>query len=223
MTTEGPAQPKKTARRLIAAAVLAVVVVAIAASLYLYNAGSSTAAGCGPLPAAAKAVDAAAAGPLAAVQGTGKGRSYADLPFQDASGKPLTLADFEGKTLLVNFWASWCIPCRAEMPALDTLAQKLDGPDFMVLPINLDVGSSGIDKAKAFLASDNIKTLPLYADPTLAALDRLKDSAVSLGLPTSLLLDRKACEVAVLQGPAAWDSTQGKGVIEALIAASPKG
>jgi hypothetical protein len=102
------------------------------------------------------------------------------------------------------------------MPALAALAKKYDGPDFMVLPINLDIGDGGIDKAKAFLASDNITGLPLYADPSLKTLDRLKDNAVALGLPASLLLDRKACEVAVLQGPAKWDSPDGENVIKAL-------
>ena len=102
------------------------------------------------------------------------------------------------------------------MPALAALAKKLDGPDFMVLPINLDIGDSGIGKAKAFLASEHITNLPLYADPTLKALSRLKQDAASLGLPTTLLLDRKACEVGVLQGPAQWDSPDGENVVKAL-------
>lgn len=206
--------PRKGPRR-YAAAVLVVAALAIAGGLWLSNNGSR-AAGCAPLPEAAAAIDRVAVGQLAAVQPTGKGRSYADLPFTDENGKPLTLADFAGKTLLVNFWASWCIPCRAEMPALAALARKFDGPDFMVLPINLDIGEEGLRKARAFLASDKIEGLPLYADPSLKALDRLKDNAVALGLPASLLLDRKACEVAVLQGPAEWDSPDGENVIRAL-------
>jgi len=168
------------------------------------------------MPDAAASIDKAAVGELAALQATGKGRGYADLPFEDASGKPMTLKDFAGKTLLVNFWASWCIPCRAEMPALDTLAKTLDGPDFMVLPINLDVGDGGVDKAKAFLKQAGVQNLPLYADPSLKTLDRLKQNAVALGLPATLLLDRKACEIAVLQGPAKWDSADGQNVVKAL-------
>jgi thiol-disulfide isomerase/thioredoxin len=216
MTERDPAKSRIRSPRLLAAGALVVAALAITATLWLGNAGPSGAAGCAPMPAAAAAIDQAATGELAAVQPTGKGRGYADLAFQDANGKPVTLKDFAGKTLLVNFWASWCIPCRAEMPSLDALAKKLDGPDFMVLPINLDIGEAGIEKAKAFLSSDNITNLPLYADPSLKALDRLKDNAVALGLPASLLLDRKACEVAVLQGPAKWDSPEGLKVIEAL-------
>jgi thiol-disulfide isomerase/thioredoxin len=215
MTEPEPAKPPSRAPRLIAIGAVAVAGLAIAGSLMLGNPGPSSAAGCTPSPAGVAAVDKAAVGELAALQ-PGKGKSYADLPFTDEHGKPLTLADFSGKTLLVNFWASWCIPCRAEMPALAAVAKQFDGPDFMVLPINLDIGESGLDKARAFLASENIEGLPLYADPSLKTLDRLKDDAVALGLPATLLLDRKACAVAVLQGPAAWDSPDGANVIKAL-------
>jgi thiol-disulfide isomerase/thioredoxin len=218
MTDEQPAKPRKITPPLYAMGALVVAGLAIVATLWLSNTGPSAALGCAPLPEAAAAIDKVAVGELAAVQATGKGRSYADLAFQDANGKPMTLKDFAGKTLLVNFWASWCIPCRAEMPALDALAKAKNGPDFMVLPINLDLGESGIEKAKAFLASDHITNLPLYADPSLKALSRLKDSAVALGLPASLLLDRQACEVAVLQGPAKWDGPDGLNVIDALAA-----
>jgi thiol-disulfide isomerase/thioredoxin len=217
MTTEqAPAKPRNPKSWWIAAGTLAVAGVAITATLWLSNGGSSTASGCAPLPEAAAAIDKVAVGALAAVQPTGKGRSYADLAFEDANGKPMTLKDFGGKTLLVNFWASWCIPCRAEMPALDALAKKFNGPDFMVLPVNLDIGDAGPDKARAFLKEAGITDLPLFADPTLKALDRLKEGAVALGLPTTLLLDRKACEVGVLQGPAKWDSPDGENVIKAL-------
>jgi thiol-disulfide isomerase/thioredoxin len=216
MTEQEPEKPKRKTPRLYAAAALVVVALAITATIWLSNAGSSSASGCAPLPQAAAALDKVAVGQLAAVQATGKGRGYADLPFEDASGKALTLKDFSGKALLVNFWASWCVPCRAEMPALSALARKFDGPDFMVLPINLDVGDGGIDKARAFLASEHITNLPLYVDPTLKALNRLKQESVALGLPATLLLDRKACEVGVLEGPAQWDSPDGENVVKAL-------
>jgi thiol-disulfide isomerase/thioredoxin len=216
MTDQQSEKPANKRSRLYAAAALVVVALAITATLLLSNAGPSGASGCAPMPAAAAAIDKAAAGQLAAVKPTATGRGYADLPFEDTAGKALTLKDFAGKTLLVNFWASWCVPCRAEMPALAALAKKLDGPDFMVLPINLDIGPDGKDKAKAFLASANITDLPIYVDPTLKTLDRLKDNAVALGLPATLLLDRKACEVGVLQGPAQWDSADGENVVKAL-------
>jgi len=200
----------------LAGGVLVVAALAITATLWLSNPGPSTASGCDPMPAAAAALDKAAGGGLAALQPTGKGRGYADLAIKSPNGKDVTLKDFAGKTLLVNFWASWCVPCRAEMPALAALAKKYDGPDFMVLPVNLDIGDGGADKARAFLAEAKADSLPLYADPSLKSFDRLKTSAVSLGLPTTLLLDRKACELAVLQGPAEWDGSDGGKVVEAL-------
>lgn len=189
---------------------------AIASVLTLSNAG-----GAGACPAqaeAAKAIGDAAQGELAALNGTGGGRGYADMPFTDAAGKALTIADFAGQALLVNFWASWCVPCREEMPALNTLAAKYNSAEFQVLPINLDIGDGGVDKAKAFLAEGNWPNLPLYADASFAAFERLKAQAVSIGLPTTLVLDEKGCELGVLQGPAQWDSPDGERVIEALLA-----
>jgi thiol-disulfide isomerase/thioredoxin len=204
-----------TPSRLVLAA-LVIAALAIAITFWVGNAGSPRAADCLPQPEAAKKVDAAATGQLAALNGTGTGRGYAAMTFTDSAGKPVSIKDFAGKTLLVNFWASWCIPCRAEMPALDKLAAQLNGPDFMVLPINLDIGAGGLDKARKFLADGGWANLPLYADSTFEAFKRLQTEAVAVGLPSSLLLDRKGCEIGVLQGPAVWDSPDGTRVIEAL-------
>lgn len=214
--TPPPSGPWHGRSRRIMIVALGCAALAIVLIVWLRNTTPSEASGCVPQPLAAKAIDAAAQGALAALNPTATGRGYADLKFEDGVGNPHTLKEFEGKTLLVNFWASWCLPCRAEMPALDALAKKLNGPNFMVLPINLDIGASGLAKAKAFLAKIHVPNLPIYADPTFKAFDRLKSEAVSLGLPTSLLLDRKACEIAVLQGPAKWDSADGVRVIDAL-------
>jgi thiol-disulfide isomerase/thioredoxin len=197
-------------------AALAIAALAIAISFWVGNAGVLKPSNCTPQPAAAKLIDTAATGELAALNGTGTGRGYAAMSFADATGKPVTLKDFAGKTLLVNFWASWCIPCRAEMPALDKLAAAEDGPDFMVLPINLDLGPGGLDKAKKFLADGGFTHLPLYADSSFEAFKQLQTQAVATGLPSSLLLDRQACELGVLQGPAVWDSPDGTRVIDAL-------
>ena len=162
-------------------------------------------------------VDAAAVGQLAALNGTGTGRGYADMAFKDETGKAMTIADFKGKALLVNFWASWCVPCREEMPALDALATEFNSDRFMVLPINLDIGEGGLDKAQEFLDEGQFQNLPLYADNTFAAFERLKREAVAVGLPATLLLDPDGCELAVLQGPAEWHTEDGKDVVKALI------
>jgi len=218
MTEQEPEKPVRKVPRIAAAAVLVVAAVAIAGGYYLSNPAPSGPAPCTPSAASIDAIGKAAFGGLAALNATPEGHNYGDLVFRDEAGKPVKLADFAGKTLLVNFWASWCIPCRAEMPALANVAKKFDGTDFMVVPINLDIGDEGIGKAKKFLADNKIEGLPLYADPTLKAIDTLKDSGAGLGLPTTLLLDRKACEVAVLQGPAPWDGPDGENVVKALAA-----
>ena len=129
----------------------------------------------------------------------------------------MTIADFKGKALLVNFWASWCVPCREEMPALDALATKYNSDAFMVLPINLDIGEGGLEKAQAFLDENSFANLPLYADNTFAAFERLKQQAVAVGLPATLVLDENGCELGVLQGPAHWDTPDGEAVVEKMI------
>jgi len=207
-------RPKSPPRRFTLIALVGAAL-AIAIVLWVSNAGFlKPATPCDPQSAAAQKIDAAATGELAALNGTGTGRGYQSLAFTDKDGKPMTLKDFAGKALLVNFWASWCIPCRAEMPALDKLAAAQNDDQFMVLPIN--TGEAQPDKGKAFFAAGNWTHLPLYIDPNFAVLERLKNSAVSLGLPTTLLLDKKGCEIGVLQGPAVWDSPDGAKVIEAL-------
>jgi thiol-disulfide isomerase/thioredoxin len=200
-------------RRAVSAALLSAAV-AIATGLYGCNAAVLQASDCAPQPDAAKKIDAAAVGQLAALNGTGTGRGYADLAFTDATGKPMTLKDFAGKALLVNFWASWCIPCRAEMPALDDLAAAQNDNGFVVLTINTAEAQQG--KAEEFFKSGNWPHLPLLIDDKFAVLDRLKTAAVSLGLPTSLLLDKRGCELGVIQGPAEWDSADGTRLIETL-------
>lgn len=189
--------------------------VAIAAWVYLGNAASANS--CPVQAAQAQVVDAAAVGELAALNGTGEGRGYADMAFKSADGTEMTLGDFSGKALLVNFWASWCVPCREEMPALDAIATEYNSDKFQVVPINLDIGEGGLAKAEEFLAEGKFENLPLYADNTFAAFDRLKREAVAVGLPATLLLDPEGCELAVLQGPAEWHSKDGRAVVEALI------
>jgi len=195
---------------------LAGLAVAIAAWFTLGNA-----AGAKECPVQAEegaAIGDAARGELAALNGTGEGRGYSTMAFRDAAGTPMTIADFKGKALLVNFWASWCVPCREEMPALDALATKYNSDSFMVLPVNLDIGESGLEKAQAFLDENSFANLPLYADNTFAAFERLKQQAVAAGLPVTLVLDENGCELGVLQGPAHWDTPDGEAVVEALIA-----
>lgn len=218
MTDQKPVRPARLQPRRVLVLALFSAAIALAITLWVSNNWAPVASECAPQLEAAKAIDAAALGELAALNGTGQGRGYKDMGFSDAAGKPLTVAFFAGKKLLVNFWASWCVPCREEMPALDALAGKYNSDGFMVLPVNLDIGEGGLAKAQAFLDEGKFAHLPLYADSSFQAFERLKREAVAIGLPATLLLDEQGCELAVLQGPAAWDSPDGHKVIEALLA-----
>lgn len=136
-----------------------------------------------------------------------------DLAFADKDGKPKSLADFHGQVVLLNIWATWCVPCREEMPALDKLETKLGGKDFDVVAINIDKG--GADKAAAFLEETGAKRIALYTDPTGKLFSTLK----AVGMPTTLIIDRNGKEIARLIGPADWASPEAVAVIEAAVAA----
>lgn len=217
MTDQKPETGPRLRPRPVLVIALLSAAVALALTLWLGNPSAPKATECAPQLDKAGLIDAAAVGTLAALNGTGKGRGYSDLKFSDAQGKALTIADFKGKKLLVNFWASWCIPCRAEMPALNAIAAKYNSDTFMVLPVN--TGEPDPAKGPAFLAENNWANLPLYADQDFAAFKRLQTEAVATGLPATLLLDEKGCELAVLPGPAEWDTPDGENVIKALIGA----
>ncbi len=148
---------------------------------------------------------------------TASGRGYKDMEFNDEKSNITNIAAFEGKPLLVNFWATWCGPCREEMPSIDNLSVKYNKDEFEVITINLDSGKKAQEKSQDFLDEIGAKNLTLYADPTYKAFDLLKTNGVALGLPATLLLDKNGCEIAVLQGPAEWDSKGAIEIIDALI------
>lgn len=194
---------------------------AIAVAVWAGNGGTGTASECPVREDAAAAIDAVARGELAALMATPQGRAFSSLAFQDGEGNPVTLADFAGRKVLVNFWATWCVPCREEMPDLDAIAAEYEGEDFALVTIALDAGADGPDKARDFFAEYGLDHLTLYADPSLDVFERLRNEAVTLGLPATLLLDEGGCELAVLQGPAAWSSADGRRVVETLIGLEP--
>ncbi len=125
-----------------------------------------------------------------------------ELRFEDAAGKPHTLADFRGKLVLLNVWATWCAPCREEMPALDRLQAQLGGPGFEVVALSVD--QQGPQIARRFLGEIGVRALALYIDPSASAAFKLDTP----GLPVSLLLDRNGREIGRHLGPAKWDSPQ---------------
>ena len=135
-----------------------------------------------------------------------------DVNFNDASGATKSFADWRGKIVLLNIWATWCVPCRDEMPALDRLETKLGRDAFEVVAVNID--RNGPDKAKAFLQETGATHVALYTDPSSKLFAALK----AVGMPTTLIIDRNGKEIARLVGPADWGSPEAKRVIEAAVA-----
>ena len=138
-----------------------------------------------------------------------------DLAFEDADGKPKKLSDWQGKTVLVNLWATWCVPCRREMPALQGLQEKLGGPNFEVVAINIDTRDP--EKPRTFLQEANLTRLGYFNDQKAKVFQDLKSIGRALGMPTSVLVDPKGCEIATIAGPAQWDSDDAIKLITAAV------
>lgn len=138
-----------------------------------------------------------------------------DLAFEDAEGRPRKLSDWRGKTVLVNLWATWCVPCRREMPALEGLQEKLEGPNFEVVAINIDTRDP--DKPKNFLKDANLTRLGYFNDQKAKVFQDLKAIGRALGMPTSVLVDPQGCEIATMAGPAEWASDDAIRLITAAI------
>lgn len=147
-------------------------------------------------------------------------RPVPEIRFADEGGRDLTLADFRGKVVLLNIWATWCIPCRKEMPALDRLQGRLGGKEFQVVALSIDRG--GVAPVKPFYQELGLKNLAIYVDPSGNGSRAL---AVP-GVPTTLLIDREGREIARKMGAAEWDGPEMAGLIERVIrgrAASEQG
>lgn len=130
-----------------------------------------------------------------------------DLSFVDGEGHELSLADFRGRTILLNIWGTWCVPCRKEMPALDRLQAKLGGSEFEVVPLSID--RKGLPAVEAFYQELGLKALDIYVDASGKAVGKLG----AVGIPTTLLINPDGLEAGRLVGPAEWD---GPEIIEIL-------
>jgi thiol-disulfide isomerase/thioredoxin len=159
-----------------------------------------------------------AKGELAAVGVNSTPKPPPIIAFAGQEGQTLSLADFKGKTILVNLWATWCVPCRQEMPALDKLQTELGGNDFQVVAINVDTRNP--DKPKAWLQENGIKNLAYYADPAGKLLQVLQKSGHVVGLPTTFMVDASGCEIALLKGPAEWASPDALAFVKTALGRS---
>jgi thiol-disulfide isomerase/thioredoxin len=210
MTVNGktPRAPRATSARrigIISAAVAAGALIGVAG---VYGIGSLTRnAGdpaCKPTFNLAGEIAPFAKGEVAAVTPAAKPLLLPDLAFQDSSGAAKKLSDWRGRTVLLNLWATWCVPCRKEMPALDELQAKLGGQDFEVVAINID--TRDLEKPKTWLKEAGIKSLGYFSDEKAKVFQDLKLIGRAFGMPTSILIDQAGCEIATLSGPAEWAS-----------------
>ena len=156
-----------------------------------------------------------ARGEVAAVAVATEPKPVPELTFKDADGAAKQLADFRGRTVLFNLWATWCAPCRQEMPALDELQAKLGGADFQVVAVNIDTRNP--EKAVAWLREAKIQHLGYYADPSAKVFQDLKAAGKAFGMPTTLLIDPQGCELATLAGPAEWAGADAMRLIETAL------
>jgi len=177
------------------------------------NAGGDAA--CRPAVELARKMAPFARGEVAAVNVAKAPLKVPPLAFNDATGKRLTLEHWRGHTVLLNLWATWCVPCRKEMPALDALEQRLGGPEFEVVAVNIDTRDA--EKPKAWLKEVGVQKLAYYADPSARAFQDLKSIGRAFGMPTTILLDPQGCELGTIAGPAEWASDDAIKLIEAAL------
>ena len=168
---------------------------------------------CRPAVNLAQKLKPLAQGEVAALTMASEPLRVPDLTFDDASGKSRKLSEFRGRTLLVNLWATWCVPCRKEMPALDQLQAKLGGPKFEVVAINIDTRDP--EKPKDFLKDGGLTNLSYFYDNSAKVFQDLKAAGRALGMPTSMLVDGSGCEIATIAGPAEWASDDAVKLVKA--------
>jgi thiol-disulfide isomerase/thioredoxin len=124
------------------------------------------------------------------------------IAFEDEQGRARSLADFRGKVVLLNIWATWCGPCRREMPALDRLQATLGGPEFEVVALSID--RSGIEAVRKFYIEVGVRNLALHIDGSGKAARELG----AIGVPATVLISREGREIGRLMGPAEWDEPE---------------
>jgi thiol-disulfide isomerase/thioredoxin len=200
--------PHKTSKR------LALLLAAVAAFAVPGNSARGQEA-CVTKPERQAALKEAALGELAAFAANDEAKSLGDLTFLAPDNSARTLASFKGKVVLMNLWATWCAPCRKEMPFLDALQQQRGSDRFEVVAVNVDTRNP--ERAPEFLDEIGVKTLTRYHDPKGHVLQDMKKKGRAPGLPTTVLFDENGCELGFLLGPAEWASADALKLIDAAL------
>jgi thiol-disulfide isomerase/thioredoxin len=131
-----------------------------------------------------------------------------EVRFQDDQGRDLTLGDFRGRVVVLNVWATWCVPCRKEMPTLDRLQARLGSKNFLVVALSLD--RKGVEAVRGFYQEVGVENLAIYVDPS----GQGSHALAIPGVPTTLLIDQEGREVARKMGEAEWDSPEMVSLVE---------
>lgn len=198
---------------------LAVATLAVVGSVIVYQSSRKTddsrVSACQASPELLQRLKPLAVGEVAAVQIENSPSPLPELAFLSPDGKPLTLADFRGRTVLLNLWATWCVPCRAEMPALNTLQEKLGSDRFEVVAVNIDTRDP--EKAIQWLAENGIDRLASYSDPQAKIFQTLRSDGKAFGMPTTILIDTEGCALGHLAGAAEWASDDAVALVRAAI------
>jgi thiol-disulfide isomerase/thioredoxin len=140
-----------------------------------------------------------------------------EVRFQDDQGRDLTLGDFRGRVVVLNVWATWCVPCRKEMRTLDRLQARLGGKNFLVVALSLD--RKGVEAVRGFYQEVGVENLAIYVDPS----GKGSHALAIPGVPTTLLIDREGREVARKMGEAEWDSPEIVSLVERTTHGQPAG
>jgi thiol-disulfide isomerase/thioredoxin len=218
MIEQSAASLNKIGRRRLVSVTAAIGILVVLAGIYgiaRFRSNPADAA-CRPAVNAASRITPLVHGEVAALAVAQTPFHVPDLAFKDAEGRDKTLADWHGRTVLLNLWATWCVPCRREMPALDALQQKLGGPDFEVVAVNIDTRDP--QKPLTFLKDVGVSHLAYYADQSARVFEDLKSAGKAFGMPTTIIVDRSGCEIGNMAGPAEWASDDGVKLVSAAIA-----
>jgi len=209
---------KPPRRRRVLLPVFGALAAAVVAGAVLYGTVAPAGKAVGDCPADSAKLAAALAplakGELAALTVASEPRPAEQFAFERPDGGKVTLADFHGRAVLLNLWATWCAPCRAEMPALDKLQAGSGDSRFEVVAVNVD--TARLEKRGAFLDGIGVKTLTRYADPSGDAFETLRKDGKALGLPVTLVIDKDGCEVGAVEGGVKWDSAEAQALVGAL-------
>jgi thiol-disulfide isomerase/thioredoxin len=216
--TENPAKDHAKRRlAVVAAGGLAGIAIGLAAvyGIITFLGNRAGDAQCAPAVATAGRVAPFARGEVAGVVVASRPLRLPDLAFRDGGGSERHLAEWRGRTVLLNLWATWCVPCRKEMPALDELQASLGGPPFEVVSINIDTRDS--DKPRTWFKEVGITHLGYYTDASAKVFQDLKLVGRAIGMPTTLLVDPAGCEIGTIAGPAEWASEDALKLVRAAL------